>query len=239
MELPNDIWLKIVDNSKKTINEYIKDVNEYKDLENIRNLLNLHENELLTRKSINTYDIVKIDGENGYYLVEQRRKPYTKWVVLTKLITTDKQTSIMNFDFWNGVEIADPDFHQMITYSICINILNTKIIEHIKYSDLQIKNINIAINLQKNDIIQIANFPYYHSNRHDKSLSTSYYIFQYYCYNNKKEISSILVFNMYNQNIESRFGKSVLPMIVKKLNINEMDRTTREYNAFAIYFEKI
>jgi len=203
MELPNDIWLKIVDNSKETLQDFIHKTKTSKELNQIRKMTLLQEEHLIKKMSmnINSFDVLELKetgrctGRNGYYLVRKRHNLNTSTIHLIKLNQTDKSTAILNFNVFipNGVDISR-DNH-ISSFSIKSKDLFNQfnIISHIKQSTLQEKNTEIAMNLQKYDIVEIINFPFssYKNTYQSIDLSTTYAIFINYIYKDFPIISKM------------------------------------------------
>jgi hypothetical protein len=201
MELPNDIWVNIVNNSKKTLQDFMREANTLKKLNKIRKMTLLQEEHLIKKMSmnINSFDVLELkeiggsimDGRNGYYLVRKRHNLNTSTIHLIKLIETEQSTAILNLNKFihTGVNIAR-DNH-ISCFSIKIKDLFNKfnIISHIKQHTLQSTNIEIAMNLQKYDIVEIINVPFssYKKTYQNIDLSTTYGIFIEYGYNKKKK----------------------------------------------------
>ena len=204
MELPNDIWVTIVNNSKKTLQDFMHEANTLKKLNKIRKMILLQEEHLIKEMSmnINSFDVLELkqicsSGRNGYYLVRKRHNLNTSTIHLIKLIETEQSTAILNLNKFihTGVDIAR-DNH-ISSFSIKIKDLFNQfdIISHIKQTTLQAINTEIAMNLQKYDIVEIINAPFssYKKTYQKIDLSTTYAIFIKYGYNKNKQISRMIL----------------------------------------------
>jgi len=215
MDLPNNIWDILVTNSKKTLEEYINEIDDYNNILQIEDLLKIKKMKMIKELTIKSYDIIYIYGnqniQSGYYLISKINNIKTSPYINIVLLKRSQESTIISDNF-------TLNNHQYIN----INIFTTKWELYETRKNMDNLRINNSKQICTNNIILFS----------DIELSSFNIKNDYWDISSKlgivkdKDNTNIYIKQLDGQ--EKIINKKQLKNIIKIFNLNDF----KEYNGY-------
>jgi len=247
MELPTEIWERIVIQAKKTNTDFVNDLSNLKDLISIYGVIKVKLENMISDKSniFRSWDIIKIKHDMGinepiYFLVMKRHSNTSKRINLLEIIPSEETTIIGDFVIQPTDQRHNDNYMKQIVY---MSVSGIEIIKHIKRTDIIRNRINIAKKLNQYDVIKISHFWRLSDIKH---TNNQYYTMdEYNAYHKSNKVLFLYysdtsgAFILFNDGTTKHIDRKDFYIIIDVMKLTDLSPNTTEYRVFNQHIERV